>query len=251
MRHLRVLIVDDEKLAVDRLTALFRQLPEVEVVGTAADGQEATQAIATLDPDLVMLDIQMPEKSGLAVAADLGPDSRPEIVFVTAFEQFAADAFEVEAIDYLMKPVRFDRLRQAIERAKRRRMLHEAAATSRAASGQGATGGRYDDAIWVQVKGGSRRVAVDQIEWIEAARDYVLLHTATRSHIHRTTMSALEKIVDPAQLLRVHRSAFVRLGLVEQVHRHANGSMTLSLQDGAAVQVGPSYANAVITHLNL
>lgn len=251
MRRLRVLIVDDEKLALDRLTALFAQLPDVDLVGTAADGQEAAEAIATLKPDLVMLDIQMPEKSGLAVAADLPQDSRPEIVFVTAFEQFAADAFEVEATDYLMKPVRFDRLRQAIERAKRRRLLQEAAATNETAASNRSAGGHYDDGIWVQVKGGARRVAVDQIEWIEAARDYVLLHTATRSHIHRTTMSALERNLDPAQLLRVHRSAFVRPSLVEQVQRHANGSMTLTLLDGAAIQVGPSFVDAVIAHLQL
>ena len=101
------------------------------------------------------------------------------------------------------------------------------------------------------MKGGSRRVAIDQIEWIEAARDYVLFHTATRSHIHRTTMSALERKLDPAQLLRVHRSAFVRPALVDQVQRHANGSMTLTLQDRTDVQVGPSFVDAVVAHLNL
>src|SRR5688572_33193144 len=107
MSRLRVLLVDDEPLALDRLVALFRQLPDVEVVGTAGDGKEAAEAIATLRPDLVMLDVQMPEKSGLAVAADMAMEERPEIVFVTAFEQFAPDAFEVDATDYLLKPVRF------------------------------------------------------------------------------------------------------------------------------------------------
>lgn len=246
MNRLRVLLVDDEPLAIDRLAALFRQLPEVEVVGTASDGRTATQAIATLCPDLVMLDIQMPEKSGLAVAADLPVGERPEIVFVTAFEQFAPDAFEVDATDYLLKPVRFDRLRQAIERAKRRRALHEAAATKLTGSDDA-----LDEAIWVQVRNGSQRVAIASIDWIEAAGDYVMLHTSTRSHIHRTTMSALQRTLDPTGLMRVHRSAFVRPSLVSGVQRHANGSTTLTVRDGATVPVGPNYLDAVLERLKL
>lgn len=249
MTPLRVLLVDDEPLALDRLVALFRQLPGIQIVGTAGDGQEAAQAITALRPDLVMLDIQMPEKSGLAVAADLPVDERPEIVFVTAFEQFAPDAFEVEATDYLLKPVRFDRLRHAVERAKRRRALHAAAAAAAPAAASADT--PYDDAIWVQVRNGSVRVAVDTIDWIEAAGDYVMLHTATRSHIHRATMGALQRRLDPAQLMRVHRSAFVRMSLITAVQRQANGGMTLTVREGASVQVGPSYADAVTAQLKL
>lgn len=250
MKRLRVLVVDDEPLALDRLTALFRQLPDVEVVGTAGDGIEAAAAIDRLRPDLVMLDIQMPEKSGLAVAADLAVESRPEIVFVTAFEQFAPDAFEVEATDYLLKPVRFDRLRHAVERAKRRRALHHAAASAqtRVTVAPDARNG-FDEAIWVQTRSGSLRVPIASIDWIEAARDYVMLHTATRSHIHRATMGALQRRLDPAQLMRVHRSAFVRLDLVTGMQRHSNGSMTLTLRDTANVQVGPSYVDAVMERL--
>jgi two-component system, LytTR family, response regulator len=248
MSRLRVLLVDDEPLALDRLVALFRQLPDVEVVGTASDGNEAAEAIATLRPDLVMIDVQMPEKSGLAVAADLAKGERPEIVFVTAFEQFAPDAFEVDATDYLLKPVRFDRLRQAVERAKRRRALHEAAATRLTAP---SSPGAYDEAIWVQVRNGLQRVPTDTIDWIEAARDYVMLHTATRSHIHRATMSSLQRTLDPAGLMRVHRSAFVRPSLVTGVQRHANGSTTLTLRDGATVPVGPNYLDGVVDRLKL
>lgn len=252
MSALRVLLVDDEPLALDRLTALFRQLPEVEVVGTAGDGHAAARAIASLRPDLVMLDIQMPGKSGLAVAGDLPPADRPEIVFVTAFEAFAPDAFEVEATDYLLKPVRFDRLRHAIERARRRRALQAgAAALAMQAPVADARAGGYDDAIWVQVRDGSVRVPVESIDWIEAARDYVMLHTATRSHIHRATMSALQRRLDPASLTRVHRSAFVRLSLVTAVQRHPNGGLSLTVRDGANVQVGPSYFDTVIARLGL
>lgn len=252
MTCLRVLLVDDEPLALDRLTALFRQLPGVEVVGTANDGVSAARAIAVLRPDLVMLDIQMPEKSGLAVAAELPPADRPEIVFVTAFEAFAPDAFEVEATDYLLKPVRFDRLRHAIERARRRRALQaDAAAFAAQPPAPAAFPGDFDDAIWVQVRDGSVRVPVDSIDWIEAARDYVMLHTATRSLIHRTTMSALQRRLDPAGLTRVHRSAFVRLSLVTAVQRHPNGSLSLTIRNGANVSVGPSYAEAVLGQLGI
>lgn len=248
MSRLRVLLVDDEPLALDRLLALLQQLPEVEVVGTARDGQEAGEKIATLHPDLVLLDIQMPEKCGLAVAADLGTGTRPEIVFVTAFEQFAPDAFEVDATDYLLKPVRFDRLRQAVERARRRRALQDIAAAKPV---EAEATDQYEQAIWVQVRNGSQRVPVDSIDWIEAARDYVMLHTATRSYIHRATMSALQRQLDPAGLVRVHRSAFVRLGLVTGVQRQGNGGMALTLRDGATVPVGPNYADAVSERLGL
>jgi DNA-binding LytR/AlgR family response regulator len=241
MNRLRVLVVDDEPLALDRLTALFHQLPEVDVVGTARDGLEAVRRIDELRPDLVMLDIQMPERSGLLIAADLPPDDRPEIVFVTAFEQFAPDAFGVDAADYLLKPVRFDRLRQAVERAKRRRALFRTAATPELESAKS----EFEDAIWVQVKGGSVRVSVGSIDWIEAAGDYVMLHTATRSHIHRATMSVLARRLDPTQLMRVHRSAFVRPGAVEEVRRQPHEGLLLVLRDGVAVPVGPSYLDAV------
>ena len=127
---LRVLLVDDEALALERLEALFDDIDGTEVVGTALDGREALEKIEALTPDLVMLDIQMPGKSGLRVAADLPAEKRPEIVFATAFERYAPDAFDVEAADYLLKPVRFDRLRQAVERAKRRKAMREALGSS-------------------------------------------------------------------------------------------------------------------------
>lgn len=244
---LRILIVDDEQLAIDRLTEFCRDIDGVEVVGSARDSASAAQAIADLRPDLVMLDIQMPGESGMALAASLPPENRPEIIFVTAFEQYAPDAFEVEATDYLLKPVRLDRLHQAINRAERRRRQRMAETTTDPVPVPPA----YRDAIWVPVKGQMVRLAIDHIEWIEAAKDYVLLHTATRSYIHRSSMSALENILDPNALRRVHRSSFVRLALVEKVDRLGKGLIALQLKDGAVVSVGPNYTRDVLAQLGL
>ena len=240
---MRVLLVDDEPPALERLEAFFANMPDIEVVGTAANGLEANDKIAALAPDLVMLDIQMPELSGLAVAGALPFDKRPEIVFVTAFEHFAPDAFEVEAADYLLKPVRFDRLRQAVERARRRQ------AGRRAALEPAAAPSPYDDAIWVPTRTGQVRVPVETIDWIEATGDYAMLHTSLRSYLYRSTMSALAKRLDPGALMRVHRSAFVRLSKVAEVRRDGRWLVTLVLSDGAEVSVGPNYARAVVAAL--
>jgi len=247
-----VLLVDDEPAAVERLAALFSQIEGVRVIGSACNGREVAEQIYALKPDLVMLDIQMPGQSGLSVASSLPLDARPEIIFVTAFEIYAADAFEVEAADYLLKPVRFDRLRQAVERAKRRRDLREAAA--RVTTDAGGNDHQTDEnvsGLWVQVRDGHIRVPLAQIEWIEAAKDYVLLHTELRSHIHRTTMSALETALDPDQLLRVHRSAFVRPARVQKVERVGKGLIALVLKDGVTVPVGPTYVKTVVKRLGL
>lgn len=246
--ELKVLLVDDEPAALERLSALFAQIPDTRLVGVARNGREAGQAIAEMAPDLVMLDIQMPELSGLALASELPAEARPEIVFVTAFEVYAADAFAVEAADYLLKPVRFDRLRQAVERARRRRTLQKAFEQQ----AEAAPVRENDlDGIWVATRQGHVRVAVSEIDWIEAAKDYVLLHTATRSHIHRITMSALEQGLDPAKMIRVHRSAFVSPDRVEAVNRLGKGLIALVLRDGVAVPVGPTYVKAVQARLGL
>jgi two-component system, LytTR family, response regulator len=246
---LRTLLVDDEPLALERLQVFFRDIADTEVVGTARDGREAAEAIERLRPDLALLDIQMPEQNGLRVAATLPPEDRPEIIFVTAFEQYAPDAFEVEAADYLLKPVRFDRLWQAVERAKRRKLLRTLADRAEAAAAPRADA--RDDGLWVPTRAGAVFVPVESVEWIEAQRDYVMLHTATRSHILRISMRALEEKLDPAQLMRVHRSAFARPCNVVEVQRLGRTINALVLKDGAIVQVGPNYSKAVAERLKL
>ena len=254
---MRVLLVDDESLALDRLDTFFSDIEHVEVVGRARDGDEALEKIKELTPDLVILDVQMPGKNGLRAAADIDIEPRPEIVFVTAHEHYAPDAFDVDAADYLLKPVRFDRLRQAVDRARRRRALRAAEARAGALeeevealrAGQ-APRAHDDDGFWVPERHGQRRVPIDTIDWIEAARDYVLLHTSMRSHLLRITMAALEERLAGSALLRVHRSAFVRPDKVTEVQRSGR-SLCLVLAGGASIQVGPSYVASVKAALNL
>lgn len=247
---MRVLLVDDEDLALDRLRTFFADIEGTEIVGQASDGDAAVAEIERLTPDLVLLDIQMPGRNGLRAAADIKVEPRPELVFVTAHEHYAPDAFDVDAADYLLKPVRFDRLRQAVERARRRRTLRDQAARAGqlaeevAALRTSGVAGLEDGGFWVPERHGQRRVPLEAIDWIEAARDYVLLHTDVRSHLLRITMVALEEKLAGSALLRVHRSAFVRPDKVTEVRR-ANRSLTLVLADGATVQVGPSYVAAV------
>lgn len=248
---MRVLLVDDEQLALDRLRVFFGDIENVEVVGEARDGDSAIRLIEALRPDLVILDIQMPGRNGLRTASDIAVEPRPEVVFVTAHEHYAPDAFDLEAADYILKPVRFDRLRVATERARKRRQLLDVAARADRleAEMQGlrdgqAASAKPDPEIWVPERHGQRRVPIESIDWIEAARDYVLLHTELRSYMLRATMGMLEEKLADTPLMRVHRSAFVRPSRVTEI-RNEGRAMALILADGTSVQVGPSYVEAV------
>lgn len=255
---IRVVIVDDEPLALERLRLCLRQTPEVELVGEAMDGDSAMERIAALKPDLVLLDIQMPGRSGVAVARALAANDRPEVVFVTAFAEFAPEAFDLEAADYLLKPVRFDRVQEAIHRALRRLQANQTVGLSdlqsalravKSPTAQPAAG--YESEIWIKQRDGFARVDVEQIKRVEAARDYALIHTATKTHILRATMGDLERRLDPSQLLRVHRSAFVRLDTIRRVERNGRNLMRLHAEDGAVIDVGASYSKRVASALRL
>ena len=239
---MRVLLVDDEPLALRRLAMAFEDIDGAEVVGTAGDGDSACDAIRSLKPDIVILDVQMPGRSGMAVAAGLDALDRPEIVFLTAFEQYAADAFDVEATDYLLKPVRLTRLKQAIDRARRRRAERAPHLNPAAAEKPAQIPAAH---LHIPDRTGGRRVFLSDIVWIEAAKDYALIHTPTRSHMTRTTMTELDGQLDPSIMLRVHRSAFVRIGAVQKLTRPGKGLVSLILQGDIEVQVGPSYFRKV------
>lgn len=238
----RVLLVDDEPLALRRLIAVVGEMSDVEVVGTASDGESAVAQARRLKPDILVLDIEMPVLNGIEVASILATESRSQVIVVSAFARYATDAFAIEATDYVLKPLRPDRLRQAIERAQRR--IAEIAAL--ATTDQEPAG--VLPSLHIPDARGGRDVALVDVKWIEAARDYVIVHTATQSHLVRSTMTEMADQL-PAAIPRVHRSAFVNLDHVERWVRSEKGVYRLVLTDGESVQVGPSYLPELRTML--
>ena len=249
---IRVLVVDDEPLARERLLDLLANEPGVEVVGTADSGVAAIEAIRTRHPDLVFLDVQMPGKTGLDVVREVGADAMPATIFVTAFDQYALRAFELAALDYLVKPFDDERFEQAFARARRLielrdmgklreqllAVLQQGGTSAQPASGSGPS--PYLERIAVEMRGKVRVVPVDQIDYITASGPYAELHTGDRTHIIRETMQTLEDRLDPRQFIRIHRSAIVRLALVDTLLRGAGGDYEVQLKGGLRLPVSRS-----------
>jgi two-component system, LytTR family, response regulator len=247
-KPLRVLLVDDEALARQRLEDLLKHQENVEIVGTADNGEAAVAAIRMLHPDLVFLDVQMPGKTGLDVIRTIGPDEMPATVFVTAYDQYALKAFESAAIDYLVKPFDDERFEQAFARARRlvelqevgrlteqlRAVLHGGGAAAPAT----ATGKpEYLERIAVETRGQVRVVPVEDIEYITASGPYAELHVGGRAHVIRERMQMLEERLDPAKFFRIHRSAIVRLDQIETLLRDPGGDYGVRLRSGVQLSV--------------
>lgn len=230
-RTLRALIVDDEPLAVERMQVVCARLGELEVAGTASDGDAAMRLIEVLEPDVVLLDISMPVADGMTVASRLARwDNPPAIVFVTAHDSFAVEAFDLEAVDYVLKPVSPERLARAIARVSALR----------------ATGGRrgtpqWLSELWVPNRDALLRLATAEIDRIDAERDYVRLHVAQRSYLLLHTIAGLQERLDPAQFIRVHRSHIVRRDFITELHHEGMGKWCARLRDGASLRIGRTY----------
>jgi len=220
---MRVLIVDDELLARQRIEDLLAKEDHVEIVGAASSGPEAVESIARLKPDLVFLDVQMPGMTGVEVVAAVGADKMPATIFVTAYEQFAAKAFDVAAVDYLVKPFDDDRFAQALRRARER--LGESSKP------------RYLDRIAVEARGQMRVVPVAAIDYITASGPYAELHAGDRTFAVRERMQTLEEQLDPEVFMRVHRSVIVRLERVDAMLRSSGGDYAVRLKDGTELSV--------------
>lgn len=250
---IRVLVVDDEFLARQRIIDQLAHEPGVEVIGTADNGVSAIEAIRSKSPDLVFLDVQMPGKTGLDVVREIGAETMPATIFVTAFDQYALRAFELAALDYLVKPFDDERFEQAFRRARQLIELREMGklreqllavlqhgspetATSRATGD--ASG--YLERIAVEMRGKVRVVPVEQIDYITADGPYAELHTGDKTHLIRETMTTLEERLDPRQFVRIHRSAIVRLQLVETLLRGAGGDYEVQLKGGLRIPVSRS-----------
>jgi len=239
----RVIVVDDEPLARSGVANLVRRDPELAVVAECADGVAAVEAIERLRPDLVLLDVQMPELDGFAVLQQLDGPGLPAVIFVTAYDQFAVRAFEVHALDYLVKPFDDARFLEAIGHAKR--ALREGAGQElaqrltgllRQLESRAATEG-FLSRIVVKVAGHVRFVRVEELDWIEAADYCAKLHAAGKVHVIRESLQALEARLDPARFFRVHRSAIVNLDRVRELEPDPRGEHLVVLQDGSRLKL--------------
>jgi two-component system, LytTR family, response regulator AlgR len=234
---LRTLIVDDEPLAIERLQILCARITGVSLVGTATDGAGALRLIEALAPDLLLLDIQMPGMDGLAVANALaGRSSRPALIFVTAFDQFAVAAFDVAAVDYLLKPVEAQRLERAIARVRTHAKTAQAAPANLPS---------WTQEFWVPHRTEIIRIAARDIDLIEAERDYMRLHVGARSYLLHQTITELERRLDPAEFVRLHRSTLARRDRIIGFKHNGSGAWEVQLRDGRWLRVGRTYlANA-------
>ena len=248
--RLRAIVVDDEPLPLDRISTLVRESEELALVGTASDGRTALDAISEHEPDVVFLDIQMPELDGFQVISALGDEPIPAIVFVTAYDEYAIRAFEVDAIDYLLKPVTAERFAAAVQRLVRRLENREhangGAAALRAVASRVADQRNTPLTRFVTSRGGRHYfVELADVDWIEADGNYVCLHTGDRSHLIRETMKALESKLDPAAFVRIHRSALVAVSRIKSIHSREHGDYALELKSGVKLTSGRGYSDRV------
>lgn len=254
---MRVLLVDDEPIALDRLETALSCIPEVEVVGRATSASQAMALKRENSPDVVLLDINMPRQNGLSLMESMRDSggSVPEFIFVTALDQHALKAFELHAADYLLKPVAFERLREALRRAEARlrartaderfaeldRLIQNLARDKKSA---------FETDLWIKTHRGVDRVSVDEISVFRADGDYVAVELNGRTHLLSDSLTALCGRLDPARFMRAHRSAIVNLSRVRGIRRRVRRGFSLVLESGEMIEVGPSYSNAVLERLH-
>jgi two-component system, LytTR family, response regulator len=244
---IRTLIVDDEPLARRNLRVLLERDPQIEILDECRNGHEAVKAIKALSPDLIFLDIQMPEMDGFDVLARVGPEHIQAIIFVTAFDQYALKAFDVHALDYLLKPFDDERFARAMERAKaqisaqeinklsnRLLALLEERESERKESSQQQN---YRTRLMIKVSSRVMLLKVDEIDFIEADGNYAKLHVGRKTHLLREKMHELEGGLDPAKFVRIHRSVIVNLERIKELHPHFNGDYIVVLEDGRQLRL--------------
>jgi two-component system LytT family response regulator len=264
-KRIRAIIVDDEPLARRGIEIRLGGHPDVEIVAQCENGREALAAIMREQPDMLFLDIQMPGLSGLDVLARLPQESIPLIVFVTAFDRYALDAFEAHALDYLLKPINDERFNQALARVREALLQRDAVAQREklmkllaATQGTGAIdeqqlreqlaavrGPEYPEVLPIRDDSVTVRLHVTSIDWIDAAGDYMCVHADGRTYVLRETMKSLEAILDPQVFQRVHRSTIVNVKRVRRLRPHTNGEYFLTLTDGQEIKLSRSYRDRV------
>jgi len=260
--RLRVAIADDEPTARATLRLLLARHADVELVAECADGAAAVEAVRRARPDLLFLDVQMPELDGFGVLAALADEPLPAVVFVTAYDAHALRAFEVEALDYLLKPFSDERFEQSLARARRDVAEHGLAELARRVRGLVADGGaaarpgaprtaESSGTARLLVAGTGRTLVVDveEVDWIEAADYCARLHVGKRAHLVRRTLADLESELDPARFVRIHRSAIVNVARVRQIRAQGKGDARVDLADGTELRLSRTYRRALLAAL--
>ena len=235
---IRTILVDDEPLAREKLRGFLESEPDFEVIGECRDGAEAIQAIQRERPDLVFLDVQMPELDGFEVLDRLDRQRLPAVIFVTAYDQYALKAFEVHALDYLLKPFDRQRLRQALARVRERRQADELRTRLRALL---AERNPYPDRLEVKSAGRVRIFRVDEIDWIDAAGNYVKIHAGGETLTLRETMGGIEQRLDPRLFMRIHRSTIVSIRRIRELQQQQHGDYVVVLEGGQRLTLSRSY----------
>jgi two-component system, LytTR family, response regulator len=250
---IRALIVDDEPLGRRGVLRFLRNDPEIEVVAQCSDGQAAVDAILARNPDLVFLDIQMPEMDGFEVVRRVGPQNMPVTIFVTAYDRYAVRAFDANAIDYLLKPVGQARFERALARAKERiaeSSKEDVAERIVATLEQIKRQDKYLDRLPVSENGRILFVKTKEIDWIEANGNYARLHVGARTHEIRETLNSLERKLDPRDFLRIHRSTIVNVHLIKEIQPWFHGYHLVLLQNGQELRMS-RYQNEIAKRLGL
>jgi two-component system LytT family response regulator len=244
MKKIRTLVVDDEPLARERLTSLLSAEADIEVVGQCRDGEEAVTAIMDHSPDLVLLDVQMPAMNGFEVIDAVGPEKMPLVIFVTAYDQHALKAFQVRALDYVLKPFDRERFQEALQRARGHIQRDETGDLGRRLLALVKDLRRDQpktDRLVVKSGGRLFFLRADEIDWIEAAGNYVRLHVGTTSHLLRETMNAIEGRLDPEKFFRIHRSRIVNMERIQEMQPWLNGEYAVLLRTGTRLTLSRGY----------
>ncbi len=251
--EIKALIVDDEFLGRERIRSLLTEHADIKIAGECVNGREAIEAIRNLKPDLVFLDVQMPKIDGFDVVQIIGAENMPAVIFITAYDEYAIRAFEINAVDYLLKPFDEERFEKALARAKReiqtQELLTEIKGNLRKSLKEVRTEPQFLKRIPVKSASGTTFVPTEEIDWISASGHYLELHIGNETHLIRERLSVMETKLDPQIFMRIHRSTIVNLDRIKSLHPMFNGDQLVILKNGRKLNLSRNYYDRLKIHL--